>query len=355
MRRWRFLIVILAVFGLVAAACGNDDDGGGAQNDTGGETDGDTGGETDGDTGGETDGDTGGETDGDTEGETDGDTGGETDGDTGGDDMMVGGLDVGAVCGAADAGPVDIVVLAEIAGESPQAISDFWWGAELAQQIINDTCGGEVVALERISTGFLVDESEPNLLEAQEKEPTAILGLVSSSQAALASVIDEGGIPHIYQVGTGSMLEGGENFTEWAWPARPINDTQGLVYGSYMVDQGFTKVALACVETQFGISGCDAATQVVEDAGGEVVLRRSHAFDETDFSGFIVDAQAAGAETVGMLTFPGPQLALTGQLEDNGALESIVPIGGASHRADLSQHERGRPRQRRGPARLQPA
>ena len=113
MRRWRLLFVLLAVFGLIAAACGNDSDDGDDGGDTAGQTDtgGDDGSDTDGDDGsdtdgGDTDGDDGSDTDG---GDTDGDDGSDTDGgDTDGDDGSDTDGDDGGSAGAPGPGEVAI-------------------------------------------------------------------------------------------------------------------------------------------------------------------------------------------------------------------------------------------------------
>src|SRR6266508_332892 len=131
------------------------------------------------------------------------------------------------ICAAAAAGPVKIVHLTDLPGESPTAVDDFWNGSSLAAAEINEQCGTEVVQLERVGSPIQPDAFEPKLLEAQEMEPTALIGGPSSSLLALNSVVDEGGIPMIWPVGTAAGLTDGENASEWSWMARAVNDRQG--------------------------------------------------------------------------------------------------------------------------------
>ncbi len=247
---------------------------------------------------------------------TDGEDG--DDGSTGGD-----------ICAAADAGPITIVHLTDISGEGETAIDDFWNGSSLAADTINEACGSEVVTLERIPTDFTAEGMEPTLLEAQEMEPTAIIGQGSSSQITLNNIVDEGGIPLLWPVGTANGLIDGENGSEWAWMVRPVNDVQGEIWGKHLASIGATNVWLECVETQFGISGCDAAERVLGEEGVEVAGRASSAFDASDFTQSIVDLLEAEADAVALVQFPGPQIAFAQQMEDNDALD-VTTMGGAS-------------------------
>ena len=232
-------------------------------------------------------------------------------------------------CAAAAAEPITIVHLSDIAGESATAISDFVNGSTMAAADINEACGLDFVTIERIPTDFSVAGMEPNLLQAQEMEPTAIIGQGSSSQIALNNIVDEGGIPLIWPVGTGNGLLDGENGSEWAWMARPVNDTQGLVWGTHLGALGAQSVWLECVETQFGISGCDNAEALLAQQGVTIAGRASSAFDASDFTQSIVDLLAAEADAIALVQFPGPQIAFEQQMEDNDALDVTI-MGGAS-------------------------
>ena len=241
------------------------------------------------------------------------------------------------LCAAADAGPVSIVHLTDITGESPTAVDDFWNGSLLAVAEINELCGSDVVTIERVSAPIQADAFEPKLLEAQEMEPTAMIGGPSSSLLALNAVVDEGGIPMIWPVGTAAGLSEGENFSEWAWMARAVNDSQGQVVGTWLSDNGFSNIWLECVETPFGENGCNNAAEAIEAAGGTVAGRGTHATDASDFTSSIVDLQAAGADAVALFTFPGPQITFLNQLEENGGLDIRV-VGGASSELIYQAH-----------------
>jgi ABC-type branched-subunit amino acid transport system substrate-binding protein len=234
-----------------------------------------------------------------------------------------------AICAAGEAGVVEIVHLTEISGESPTAIDEFWNGSSMAAAEINELCGAEIVSLERIPADFTVDGLEPKLLEAQEAEPTAIIGQGSSSQIALNSVVDEAEIPMLWPVGTAAGMSDGESASEWAWMVRPVNDAEGLIFGTYLTDAGFENIWLECVETQFGVSACAAAKDVVEGAGNAITGERTHPFDETDFTSSIVDLKAAGTDAVALPTFPSPEIGFMNQMEENDALDIIV-MGGSS-------------------------
>lgn len=241
------------------------------------------------------------------------------------------------LCAAADAGPVSIVHLTDIPGESPSAVEDFWNGSQLAAAEINELCGSDVVTLERVPGPIQPDAFEPRLLEAQEMEPTAMIGGPSSSLLALNPVVDEGGIPMIWPVGTAAGLSDNENFSEWSWMGRAVNDSQGEVVGTWLTENGFSNIWLECVETPFGENGCDNAAAAIEAGGGTVAGRRSHAIDASDFTSSIVDMQAAEADAVALFTFPTPQITFLTQLEENDGLDIRV-VGGASSELIYQAH-----------------
>lgn len=234
------------------------------------------------------------------------------------------------LCAAADAGPISIIHLTDVVGESPTAIDDFWNGSQHAVAQINEACGSEVVTLERIPTDFSVEGFEARLLEAQEQEPTAIIGQGSSSQIALNDLVTEGGIPLLWPVGTADGVLDGENGSELAWMVRVINDTQGAVWGQHLVELGAQRVWLECVETQLGVSGCGGAAEVLEANGVEIAGRSDSAIDETDFTQSIVDLQAANADAVVLAQFPRPSIAFAQQADDNGILEDTTLFGSTS-------------------------
>jgi branched-chain amino acid transport system substrate-binding protein len=236
----------------------------------------------------------------------------------------------GDICAAAEAGPVLIAHMTEIAGDSPLALDDYWNGSSMAAEEINEQCGDEVVDLQRVQTDFTVEDAEVKLLEAQEMEPAAIIGPGSSSQVVINPLVDEGGIPMVWPVGTGSGVLDGEDGSELAWMSRPINDTQGAVWGQYLVELGKERVWLECVQTQLGVSGCGGAEEVLEANDVEIVGRNDSAFDESDFTQSIVDLEAADADAAVLAVWPQPQLAFTQQLEENDLLDQVLPFGGSS-------------------------
>lgn len=310
---WRILAVLLTL-SLLAAACGDDDDD---TPDTSDDSSAD-------DTGADDTGDAGDDDSNDDTGDDD------SSADDGGDDGAADGGDAAEICAFTEAGPVTIVHLTDISGESPTAIDDFWNGSQLAAAELNAACGEGSVELERIPTDFSVDGLEPNLLEAQEREPTAIISQGSSSQMTLNNLVDEGGIPVLWPVGTATGLIDGENGSEWSWMVRVVNDTQGKAWGTHIANSGFESVWLECVQTQLGVSGCGEAEPILNDAGIAIAGRSDSAFDESDFTTSMVDLEAAGADVVLLAQFPSPLLAFAQQMEDNGLLDDAVMFGSTS-------------------------
>ena len=305
-RWWLRVLAAMLSLSLIAAACGDDSEDSEPTDNSDDATD---------------------------DGTTDDGTDDGTDDDTTDDMTDDGTTDDGAgdaLCTFLDAGPVTIVHLTDIAGESATAIDDFWNGSQLAAAEINAACGDGSVVLERIPTDFSVDGLEPNLLEAQEMEPTAIISQGSSSQMTLNNLVTEGGIPVLWPVGTATGLIDGENGSDWSWMVRIVNDTQGQAWGQHLVNSGFENVWLECVQTQLGVSGCGEAEPILAEGSVAIAGRNDSAFDESDFTSSVVDLGAAGADAVLLAQFPSPLLAFAQQMEDGGALADTVMFGSTS-------------------------
>jgi ABC-type branched-subunit amino acid transport system substrate-binding protein len=234
------------------------------------------------------------------------------------------------LCAAADAGPIKIVHLTDIVGESATAIDDFWNGSQLAAKQINDECGSEVVTLERIPTDFSVAGFESSYLQALEMEPTAVIAQGSSSQIAQNNLVTEGQVPTLWPVGTATGMLNEENGSEYAWMTRVVNDTQGQVWGQHLVEEGAKNVWLECVQTQLGVSGCGGATPILDENDVAVAGRADSAFDASDFTSSIVDLKAAGADWVLLAQFPRPTIAFAQQMQDNDALGQAKMFGSTS-------------------------
>ncbi len=234
------------------------------------------------------------------------------------------------LCSAAAAGPITIVHLTDVKGESPTAIDDFSNGSALAAKQINEQCGKEIVKVERIATDFSAEAFETNVLKAQEMKPTVIIGQGSSSQMSKNSLVTDGGIPTLWPVGTASALKGGENYSELSWMLRVVNDTQGQVWGKYVVDAGFKKAWMECVTTQLGVSGCGAAEPILKAGGVEVIGRSDSATDATDFTNSVTTIKDKGADVVVLAQFPRPTLAFAKAVEDNGLAGKVKLIGSTS-------------------------
>src|SRR5690606_20631782 len=63
----------------------------------------------------------------------------------------------------------------------------------------------------------------------------------------------------------------------------------------------------------------------VESAGGEVVGSALHSPQTTDFSSFLLEAQAKGAQTIGLATFGTWQNAIAKQAQEFGVTAKLSP------------------------------
>jgi branched-chain amino acid transport system substrate-binding protein len=230
--------------------------------------------------------------------------------------------------------PVSIIGLYEDTGESTAAQPFFAAGAQMAIDEINEAggIGGQEVSYERIAAGLAADAAVQSVLQAVDKAPTAIIGLVSSGQViAAAPEIDKAGIPTIvFTAAPQAFLdyegEGGVG-TEWVFIVRPRNTSIAEQQTQYVIDEFAPEsVGLLCVNNPFGTASCDVAQAVLEEAGIEITSRETNEFDATDMTAQVL---ALGEPDVVIdVNFPNPLAVVANQLVENGL--NVPHVDGAS-------------------------
>lgn len=107
-------------------------------------------------------------------------------------------------------------------------------------------------------------------------------------------------------------------------------DTHALAQGTgrAVVDEGGESWYFLTADYEFGHSLESDVSDVVEEAGGEVVGSSRHPLDEQDFSSYLLSAQSSGAEIVGLANAGTDATNSIRQAEEYGITEGGQQIAG---------------------------
>jgi branched-chain amino acid transport system substrate-binding protein len=233
----------------------------------------------------------------------------------------------GSAAGAGGAGggePIKLVLLAETAGESAQAVPEFANGAELA---VDDLKGK--VEVQRIPAPLAASGAQNALLQGFDARPAGIIGFPASSQLVpLGQRIGQEGIPFISLSAAEEAQKGGPSGADNLFLVRPLNSLIARQEANYVADlkPKPKRVGLLCVDNPFGTSGCAEAKRVLEKERIRVTVERTNATGATDLT-----EQALAMENVDVVmdfNFPNPLAVFAKQLIDNGI--DVPHVDGAS-------------------------
>lgn len=107
-------------------------------------------------------------------------------------------------------------------------------------------------------------------------------------------------------------------------------DTYALAQGTggAMVDQGNTDWFFITADYAFGHSLEEETSKVVEAAGGQVMGTARHPFPGTDFSSYLLQAQASGADVIGLANAGGDTVNAIKQAAEFGITQAGQNLAG---------------------------
>ncbi|HEV7277807.1 MAG TPA: ABC transporter substrate-binding protein [Devosiaceae bacterium] len=107
-------------------------------------------------------------------------------------------------------------------------------------------------------------------------------------------------------------------------------DTYALATGtgSAMVEAGHDKWFFLTADYAFGHSLEENTTKVVQESGGEVLGSVRHPFPGTDFSSFLLQAQASGADVIGLANAGGDTVNAIKQASEFGITQAGQALAG---------------------------
>ncbi|MCP1170130.1 ABC transporter substrate-binding protein [Limimaricola litoreus] len=150
----------------------------------------------------------------------------------------------------------------------------------------------------------------------------AILDVPTSSTALAVADITAQANKILIDSGAGSTQLTGEQCQpttiHWTY------DTAALAKGTggAVTERGDTKWFFLTADYAFGHSLEEETMKIVEESGGEVVGSLRHPFPATDFSSFLLQAQASGADVIGLANAGGDTVNAIKQAAEFGITQS---------------------------------
>ena len=219
-----------------------------------------------------------------------------------------------------------IIGLAEKPPEGPNAVPDYANGFDLAVEEINKAGGicGQKIEFERLPMSPTDNASaKTNLLSALDKKADALIGIPNSATViALAADIKSGATPVIFGSSSVGIFVGSPAASnvssEWGFVIRPRNAGLAVAQAEYLVkDLGKKKIGLICATQAFGVQSCDAAKPAIEAAGG-TITRVDADVTATNMTTQILTLKNAGVEAILQFQFPNVVVVTLNQAAENG-------------------------------------
>lgn len=208
-------------------------------------------------------------------------------------------------------------------------------GSVVAANLAVEDAGGEINGT-KIEIVVADDQNKPDVGAAtalkwlDQEGVDAIVGCSASSiAAAVADMMKERNKPYMLS-GTASSFFTNEQCspmtTQW------VQDTYAMAKTTItsLLNQGFETFYFITVDYTFGTVWQEDATKFIEEGGGEVVGSVVHPLNTTDFSSYLLQAQASGADVI-VLANAGADLGNTiKQAAEFGIVQAgqtLAPLG----------------------------
>jgi branched-chain amino acid transport system substrate-binding protein len=219
-------------------------------------------------------------------------------------------------------GPIKLVGLWEIKGESAAAINDFDFGARLAVEKINAAGGiaGQKVVLDRVSADPLnPQKATGQFLQAVDKQPAMLLGFAASS-ALLASKtqIDRAGIPLIATASASAPVRyGAQGGSDWLWMVQPSDEFKDKATVRFATEQlKASKIGLMGTNESYGTTNIVGVTAALKEKSLSPIAVRTYDPTATDLTQHVLAMK--GADAVISFTYPNPLAIQLKQFVQNG-------------------------------------
>lgn len=219
-------------------------------------------------------------------------------------------------------GPIKLVGLWEIKGESSASINDFNNAGMLALERINAAGGiaGQKVTLERVPADPLnPQKATAQFLQAVDKDPAVIIGFTAASSALSSKTqIDRAGIPLIGTVSASDALRfGGKGGSDWMWIPSPYDGYKNEAAVRFATETlKAKKVGLMGTNEAYGTTSIKGVTAELKKKGLTPTATRSYPPTATDLTQQVLAMK--GSDAVIAFSYPNPTAVQVKQLQQNG-------------------------------------
>lgn len=229
-------------------------------------------------------------------------------------------------------GPIKLVGLWEVKGESPAAIDDYQNGAALAIEQITAAGGiaGKPVTLDRVP----LSPSDPQkatsqFLQGVDKKPTMILGIpAATSVLAAKTQIDRAGIPLLATSSTTTPIRfGGPGGSKWLWLLQTYDGYKDQAAVKYATETlKASKIGLTGTSESYGTTNIADLTTALQAKSLKPFAVSKYAPNATDVTPTVLAMK--GADAVITFAYPVPLAVQLRQFTQNGL--NIPTIGSSS-------------------------
>lgn len=235
-----------------------------------------------------------------------------------------------AAIGALVAGPamadVTLGYLADLSGATSVLSGE---GSRIAIEMAIEDFGGEVLGepIVLLSADHLsqADTGSSIVREWIDVEGVNVVLSADNSAVALAvsPILAEAAIPMLHGASTSALT----NDQCEPLQIQALMDTYGLSRAITvpLVEAGNDQWFFMTVDYAFGQALEAAGAAAIEEAGGTVVGSIRHSPEDIDFSAYLLEAQASGANAIGLATFGAWQIAIAKQADEFGMDLPLVP------------------------------
>lgn len=250
--------------------------------------------------------------------------------------------------GGGSKGPIKLVGLWEIKGESAAAVNDYNNAAQLALERINAAGGiaGRQVRLERVPADPLnPQKATSQFLQAVDKDPVMLIGFSAASSALSSkSQIDRAGIPLIATTSSTDVLRfGGQGGSEWMWVASPYDGYKNEAAVRYATENlKVSKIGLLGTNESYGQTSIKGVTAELRKRSLEPTAVRSYPPTATDLTQQVLAMK--GSDAIISFTYPNPMAVQVKQMQQNGM--DIPTISSSANIAVQNKLIAGKPLER---------
>jgi branched-chain amino acid transport system substrate-binding protein len=228
-------------------------------------------------------------------------------------------------------GPIKLVGLWEIKGESAAAINDYQNGAQLAIEQITAAGGisGQQVTLDRVPLSVAdPQKATSQFLQGVDKKPAMLLGIPSATAVLAAkSQIDRAGIPLLATSSSTSTIRyGAAGGSKWLWLLETFDGYKDQAAVKYATETlKASKIGLTGTSESYGTTNIADLTTALQAKSLQPFAVSKYDPTATDVTPTVLKMK--GADAVITFAYPNPLAVQIKQFAQNGL---TVPLIGSS-------------------------